>query len=420
MKTKTFANVSFKIDRPKGTVKEWPQKDGSVKRFIYPVDYGYLPRHTGEDDEGLDFFVGDDPNGHLESFQKLHRDSVDTRVKLDETKFLVGVNDRDRETIYRLYGPEVWHRRIYHDMDDLMRSAAKFKGAKKTRYAVSTKQEKTASDDLYYAMEKDALSFRESWQALKTLPGRISNTLKGHVPTMMPLENVRPHRTPSNFAMAETRPWKRPSWESPNFKPAPTFSEAPQVPHDYHPGMGGISEWFQEEHHPSEVMTMYPHNAPTRTQMDMLPRNSGMRQAVLQQKGLDPMNRSIMSELGRQYETLAGRGDPGLQAFVNRVGQGEAPGYQAAHRAFQQHYQKQAALALKEVLAKYKLADIDKRLSGEVMVTSSDKINDLFDKTITKMGAETTPMSTRFRKLLERRPDLKSDRRFAPFLGAEV
>jgi hypothetical protein len=101
------------------------------------------------------------------------------------------------------------------------------------------------------------------------------------------------------------------------------------------------------------------------------------------------------------------------------VGQGDAPGYQAAHRAFQQHYQKQAALALKEVLAKYKLADIDKRLSGEVMVTSSDKINDLFDKTITKMGAETTPMSTRFRKLLERRPDLKNDRRFAPFLGAE-
>ena len=182
-KTKTFGGLRFRIDRPKGYVKEWPQ-DGWTKRFTYPVDYGYLPRHTGEDGEGLDFFVGDDPTGHLESFQKLKRDDHGRRL-LDETKFLVGVTDAEREVIYRLYGDEVWHRKVYKDMDELIRDLPKFAAGKKERYRektghihvmrpVAEQSDYTRCDtcgkvEKSAGLEKDAINFgklRDSFQGL--------------------------------------------------------------------------------------------------------------------------------------------------------------------------------------------------------------------------------------------------------------
>lgn len=122
LKTKKFGPFIFKIDRPAGYVKEWPRPDGSVKRFTYPVDYGYWPKIKGEDGEGLDAFVGDDEKGHLESFQKLNPDG-----SLDETKFLLGVSDAEREKIYKLYGTEVHARRVYETFDDVQKALDTFK-----------------------------------------------------------------------------------------------------------------------------------------------------------------------------------------------------------------------------------------------------------------------------------------------------
>lgn len=127
---KKLGPFSFVIDRPKGYVKEWPQPDGGVKRFVYPCDYGYWPKIKGEDGEGLDAFVGDDPKGHKESFQKLNPDGTP-----DETKFLLGVSDKERELIYGLYKNEVNARRVYEDWDDV----------KEALNAYQTKQHKTAS-----------------------------------------------------------------------------------------------------------------------------------------------------------------------------------------------------------------------------------------------------------------------------------
>jgi hypothetical protein len=120
---KQLGPFSFVIDRPKGHVKEWPQPDGSVKRFVYPCDYGYWPKIKGEDGEGLDAFVGDDPKGHKESFQKLNPDGTP-----DETKFLLGVTDRQREAIYGLYKTEVNARRVYDDWDDVQTALDEYKG----------------------------------------------------------------------------------------------------------------------------------------------------------------------------------------------------------------------------------------------------------------------------------------------------
>lgn len=130
-KRKTLGPINAVIDRPKGYEKVWPRPDGSEKRFVYPVDYGYFSGITGEDGEGLDIFLGDEPGdtGHFESFQKLKPDGT-----LDETKFLAAVNDSDRQTIYDLYGTEVYGRQVYPDVHALWRAALEFAPKAKDRY----------------------------------------------------------------------------------------------------------------------------------------------------------------------------------------------------------------------------------------------------------------------------------------------
>lgn len=128
-KTKTFLGHDFKIDRPKGFVKTWD----SGKSFTYPCDYGYFPKYKGEDGEGLDAFVGDDPEGAFESFLKL-KPGDDGKYVPDETKFLLGVSAADKKKIYALYGDkEVSELKTYSGMEEAMEAAEKFPG--KGRFA---------------------------------------------------------------------------------------------------------------------------------------------------------------------------------------------------------------------------------------------------------------------------------------------
>lgn len=151
---KTHGGVSFVIDRPKGYTKHWPDKS-----FTYPCDYGYFPGLKGEDGEGLDAFVGDDTDGHYESFQKLTSDAPPV---LDETKFLVGVNTADREKIYALYGNEIHARRIYRGMSELKAALEKFETKKKGRYM------KTAEDQ-EEGERSSALEDHPHWASLLPL-----------------------------------------------------------------------------------------------------------------------------------------------------------------------------------------------------------------------------------------------------------
>lgn len=106
LESKRWGPFEFKIDRPKGYEKEWPQDDGSVKRYTYPVDYGYFTDHEGEDGEGLDAFVGSDPEGKIESFLKLKTSEDGEALIPDETKFLIGLTDEERRKVLDLYKPE--------------------------------------------------------------------------------------------------------------------------------------------------------------------------------------------------------------------------------------------------------------------------------------------------------------------------
>lgn len=129
--TKQWGPFTFEIDRPKGFVKTWDQPDGSVKKYTYPVDYGYFVGHTGEDDEGLDAFVGDDPAGSIESFLKMKRDDGGDLIP-DETKFMVGLSDSQREKVIGLYHPdEIVGLREYTDFYELLAALNAFRDRKK-------------------------------------------------------------------------------------------------------------------------------------------------------------------------------------------------------------------------------------------------------------------------------------------------
>jgi len=121
MAEKKWGPFHFELDRPKGFKKEWPQDDGSVKKFTYPVDYGYFVGHTGEDDEGLDAFVGDDPTGKIESFLKMKPSEDGSGLVPDETKFLIGLTDAERAKVMALYNPEeIVGLREYGDVYELV------------------------------------------------------------------------------------------------------------------------------------------------------------------------------------------------------------------------------------------------------------------------------------------------------------
>ena len=123
LESKNFGPFKFKIDRPKGFVKTWKQPDGSEKKYTYPVDYGYLIGHTGEDKEGLDFFVGDDPSAPIESYMKLFPDGSE-----DETKFMIGLTSDERKKVMSLYkkGELIDHRK-YKDVYELVTHLKTFK-----------------------------------------------------------------------------------------------------------------------------------------------------------------------------------------------------------------------------------------------------------------------------------------------------
>jgi len=149
---KRLGPFTFKIDRPKGFVKTWGSKS-----FTYPCDYGYFPGVKGEDGEALDAFVGDDLSGRMESFLKLKKDQSGNLVP-DETKFLVGVSDKDAKKIYALYGDEVSQRVTYESVDALKAAVREFKPMKKGRY--ESVEEKTAGAFTLLPDEDETTAFR--------------------------------------------------------------------------------------------------------------------------------------------------------------------------------------------------------------------------------------------------------------------
>jgi len=62
MRRTEFQGIPITIDRPKGYVQSGRNEKGEPWERTYKVDYGYIPRTKGGDGEGLDVFLGPDPD----------------------------------------------------------------------------------------------------------------------------------------------------------------------------------------------------------------------------------------------------------------------------------------------------------------------------------------------------------------------
>ena len=81
------------IDRPKGSVHP------RFSDIVYALDYGYLEGTTSTDGEGLDVWLGSNPDRKL--------DAIICTVDLDkgdsELKLMVGCTDEEKTYIERFY-----------------------------------------------------------------------------------------------------------------------------------------------------------------------------------------------------------------------------------------------------------------------------------------------------------------------------
>lgn len=144
LKTKKLGPFTFKIDRPKGYVKTWNKGQDNEKSYTYPCDYGFFPGIKGEDGEGLDAFVGNDPDGHMACFLKLKKDEQGNLVP-DETKFVLGVTEAQAKKIYALYGEEITDHRVFNNYGEVYSAVHAFKPKKKARYSQDADEQQKAA-----------------------------------------------------------------------------------------------------------------------------------------------------------------------------------------------------------------------------------------------------------------------------------
>jgi len=90
----TFAGVRVRVDRPVGYVQEGRGKDGKPWKRVYKNDYGYIPGTQGGDGEGLDVFLGPDPESK-EAFMAVQKKGDKS---FDEFKLFLGFPDKAAAT----------------------------------------------------------------------------------------------------------------------------------------------------------------------------------------------------------------------------------------------------------------------------------------------------------------------------------
>jgi hypothetical protein len=103
VKRKTdFQGIPIHIDRPKGFTMHGQDEKGAPWSRTYQYDYGFIPKTTGGDGDGLDVFIGPDPDAH-ESYWAVQNKPDGN---FDEYKIFLGFDNRDAATAaYRQHIP---------------------------------------------------------------------------------------------------------------------------------------------------------------------------------------------------------------------------------------------------------------------------------------------------------------------------
>lgn len=87
----TFQGIDIYLDRPKGFTMSGTDSEGKAWTRTYKLDYGFIPKTLGGDDDGLDVFLG--PSS------KAHEAYWVTQVKndgtFDEYKVFLGFESRE-------------------------------------------------------------------------------------------------------------------------------------------------------------------------------------------------------------------------------------------------------------------------------------------------------------------------------------
>jgi hypothetical protein len=101
-RTRLFAGLRVRVDRPKGFVQKGKDASGKPWERTYLCDYGYLAGTQGGDGDGLDVFLGPDEKGS--AFLILQ---VDDKGAFDEFKLMLGFKDAaSARSMYLKHVPE--------------------------------------------------------------------------------------------------------------------------------------------------------------------------------------------------------------------------------------------------------------------------------------------------------------------------
>lgn len=83
-----FAGLNIAVENPKGSVRKWA---GGETRMQH--DYGYIEGHTGNDAEGVDCYIG--PNPQAKSVYVVHQLRAPTYDRYDEDKVMLGFDSHE-------------------------------------------------------------------------------------------------------------------------------------------------------------------------------------------------------------------------------------------------------------------------------------------------------------------------------------
>ena len=118
-KTVDFQGLKIKVDRPKGFIMIGKDSKGVEWKRKYQVDYGFIPKTLGGDDDGLDVFIG--PNAM--SRQAFWAVQKDDDGNFDEYKVFLGFDNRDEAiSMYRAHIPKKYFGRMVTTTVDMMKA----------------------------------------------------------------------------------------------------------------------------------------------------------------------------------------------------------------------------------------------------------------------------------------------------------
>lgn len=108
-KTVYFQGIEVKVDRPKGFTMFGHDAAGKGWRREYKVDYGYIPKTLGGDNDGLDVFIGPNPDA-ADAYWATQTKPDGT---FDEYKVFLGFDSE--EAAMRCYTQHI-PRKLLHEM----------------------------------------------------------------------------------------------------------------------------------------------------------------------------------------------------------------------------------------------------------------------------------------------------------------